>query len=94
MWFYPYQTNSYEFTALFYFYPWVQFGGGHDRCVPLLFQTVGIYHIMCPPIFLIRFCMWRGFKNKSDVSCEELFMLDITHSQVDVETESTVVWYY
>jgi len=34
----------------------------------------------CPPtIFLIRFCIWRGFKNISyvcHVLCEELFMLD------------------
>jgi len=31
----------------------------------------------CLPTFL--FCMWRGFKNESDVCyvlCEELFMLD------------------
>ena len=35
------------------------------------------------------FSMWRGFKNKSDVChimCEELFMLDGKHSQVDIET--------
>jgi len=31
------------------------------------------------PLFLFRFCIWRGFKNKSDVGrvlCEELFMFD------------------
>jgi len=36
-----------------------------------------ICHI--PPLFLFRFCIWRGFKDKSDVChvlCEELFMLD------------------
>jgi len=47
-----------------------------------------------PPTFLFRFYIWRGFKNKSDVChvlCEDLFMLDVTHSQVDVETEFVVV---
>ena len=50
----------------------------------------------CPPhIFLYRFCIWRAFKNKSDVCyvlCEELFMLDGTHnSRIDVELEVGVV---
>jgi len=34
---------------------------------------------MSPHFFLFRFCIWRDFKNKSDVShvlCEELFMLE------------------
>jgi len=34
---------------------------------------------MSPPLFLFRFCIWRGFKNKSDVChvlCEELLILD------------------
>jgi len=45
-------------------------------------------------IFLFRFCIWRGFKNNSDVChvlCEEFFMLDVTHSQVDAETGFGVV---
>ena len=45
-------------------------------------------------IFLFRFCTWRGFKSKSNVChvlCEELFMLSVTHSQIDVETEFGVV---
>jgi len=51
---------------------------------------------MSPTHFIFRFCMWQGFKHESDVChvlCEELFMLDVTHSQVDVEpdTESGVV---
>jgi len=49
---------------------------------------------MPPHIFLFRFCIWRGFKNKSDVChvlFEELFMLDIIGSQVDVETVFGVV---
>ena len=37
--------------------------------------------IMChaPHIFLFKFCIWRDFKNKSNVChvlCEGLFMLD------------------
>jgi len=43
-----------------------------------------------PPLFLFRFCIWISSKNKSDVwhvLCEVLFMLDATHSQVDVEVE-------
>ena len=34
---------------------------------------------MSPNFFLFRFCIWKGFKNKSDachILCEELFMLD------------------
>jgi len=45
-------------------------------------------------LFLFRFFIWRGFKNKSDVCrvlCEELFVFDVTHSQIDVETEFGVV---
>jgi len=44
--------------------------------------------------FLFRFCISRGFKSKSDIChvlCEELFMLDVTHRRVDVETEFGVV---
>jgi len=44
--------------------------------------------MICPlTFFAFRFCIWRVFKNKSDachVLCEELFMLDVAHSQVDV----------
>ena len=49
---------------------------------------------MSLPLFLFRFCIWRSSKNKSDVChvlCEVLIMLDVTHSQVDVETEFGVV---
>jgi len=56
-----------------------------------LFQTVGIYcNMPCPSTFLFLLCIWRDFKYKSGVChvlYEELFMLDGTHSQVDVETE-------
>jgi len=44
--------------------------------------------------FSIQFCIWRSSKNKSDV-CHVLrqviFMLDVTHTQVDFETEFGVV---
>jgi len=45
---------------------------------------------MSPHIFLFRFCICRDFKNSSDVChvlCEELFKLDVTHSQADVKTD-------
>ena len=52
--------------------------------------------IIChvPPLFLFTFYIQRSSKYKSDVChilCEVLFMLDVTHSQVDVETEFGVV---
>jgi len=50
----------------------------------------------CPTTFFSRFFIQRGFKNKNDVChilCEELFMLGITRSQVDIETEFVWYWY-
>ena len=47
-----------------------------------------------PPLFSLRVCIWRGFKTKCDVChvlCEEFFILDVTHSYVDVEREFGVV---
>jgi len=44
---------------------------------------------MSPSLFSLRVCIWRDFKTKYDVChvlCEEFFMLDVTHSNVDVET--------
>jgi len=49
---------------------------------------------MSPPLFLFRFCIWGSSKNISDVCQvlrEVLFMLDVTYSQIDVETEFGVV---
>jgi len=70
---------------------------GTGETFPPTFSEGG--DIICyifPHFFLFRFCIWRGFKNKSDVChvlCEELFMSDgsPTHSQVDVGTEFVVV---
>jgi len=45
-------------------------------------------------MFLLKFCIWRDCKKESDVCqvlCEELFMLDVIHSQIDAETEFDVV---
>jgi len=42
---------------------------------------------MSPTLFFYSFCIWNGFKNKSHVChvlCEELFILDVTHGQVDI----------
>jgi len=73
---------------------WGQFGGGHGGRVLPTFS--GGSDIICdiPPLFLFRFCFWRSSKNKSDVChvlCEVLILLDVTYSQVDVETEFGVV---
>jgi len=49
---------------------------------------------MFPHIFPFQFCIWKGFKKESDVChvlCEELFMLDVRHRQIDAETEFNVV---
>jgi len=49
---------------------------------------------MSPHIFLFKFCIWRDFIKESDVChilCEELFMSDVRHSQIDAETEFDVV---
>jgi len=49
---------------------------------------------MYPYVFLFKFFIWRGFTNESDVCpvlCETLCMLDVTQSQVHVETECGVV---
>ena len=46
--------------------------------VPPLFQTGG-HNIPRPPTFFSKFCIRKGFKNKSEVChvlCEELFKLD------------------
>jgi len=62
-------------------------GWGH--VAPPLFSDGGeiIFHVS--HIFIFRYCIWRGSKDRSDVChvlCEELFVLDFPHSQVDVET--------
>jgi len=53
--------------------------GTRGTCPPHFFRRGGL-NMSCPPtFFLLRFCIWRGFKNKTDVChvlCEELFKLD------------------
>ena len=51
------------------------------------------YNIPCPPLFPFRLCIWICSKNECDVCHvlrEVLFMLNVTHSQVDDETEFEV----
>jgi len=51
---------------------------GHGGHAPT-FSDGGTQYAMSPHFFLSRFCIWRGFKNQSDVchvSCKELFMSD------------------
>jgi len=60
---------------------------------PPLFQTGG-HNMPCPPtFFLFRFCNWIGFKNKSDVLCEELFMLDGRPHIAKLMLKQSLVWY-
>ena len=67
--------------------------GTQGTCPPTLLDGGNIIcHV--PPHFSLRVCIWRGFKTKCDVchvSCEEFFMLGVTHSHVDVDTEFGVV---
>jgi len=54
------------------------------------------WDIICyvSPLFSFRVCIWRGFQTKCDIChvlCKEFIMLDVTHSNVDVETEFGVV---
>jgi len=52
-----------------------------------------ICHIVPPHFFSYGLCLER-FQNQYDVChvlCEEFFMLDVTHSYVDIEREFGVV---
>jgi len=61
---------------------------------PHFFRRLG-HNMPCHPhFFFLRVCIWRGFKTKCDVCqvlYEEFFILDVTHSHVDVETKFGVV---
>ena len=72
---------------------WAQIGGGHGGREPPFFRR-GEHNMPCPSDVSLRFCIWRGFRTKCDIChvlCEEFFMLDVTHSHVDVETVFGVV---
>jgi len=48
------------------------------------------------PLFSLYFCIWRGFKNISDVChvlCEELFMLDGRLHITKFMLKQSLVWY-
>jgi len=73
--------------------------GARGTCPPL-FQTGGTEYAMFSHFFLFRlgfrFCIWRGFKNKSDVCdvlCEELFMLDGKPYTAKLMLKQCLVWY-
>jgi len=67
--------------------------GSRGTCTPTFSDGADIIcHV--PPLFSLRVCIWRYFNTKYDVChvlCEEFFMLDVTHSDVDVQTEFGVV---
>jgi len=64
---------------------------------PSLFHT-GAYNMPCPPhFFLFRFCLWRGFTNKSDVChafCEELFISDGRLHIAKFMLKQSFMWYH
>jgi len=64
---------------------------------PHFFRRGG-HNMPCPPnFFLFTFCMWRGFKNKSDVChvlCEELFMLNGRPHIAKLMLKQSLVWYH
>jgi len=76
---------------------WAQFFVGHEGRVPPHFQTGG-HNMPChPQFFLFRFCIWRGFKNKSDIChvlCEELFMLDGRPHIAKFMLKQSFLWYH
>jgi len=70
-------------------WPWAQFGGGR---VPSTFS--GGYNMPCPLHFFSSGFIFGEVPKISDVChvwCEVLFILDFTHSQVDVEIEFGVL---
>ena len=70
---------------------------GDTEDVALTFSGWG--YIICHfphTLFLFRFCIWRGFKNKNDVChilCEELFMLDGALHIAKFMLKQSLVWY-
>jgi len=70
--------------------------GTRGKCPPL-FQTEGTKYAMPPHFLLFRFCMWRAFKNKSDVCdvlCDEFFMLDGRPHIAMLMLKQSLVWYH
>jgi len=58
-------------------------------------NLVGDTGDVSPPLFLFRFCIWKGFKNKSvfcHVLCEELSMLDGRPYIVKLMLKQSLVW--
>ena len=52
---------------------------------------------MSHPLFFLRFCVWRGFKNRSDVChvlCEEIFMLEGRLHIAKLILKQSLVWYH
>ena len=64
---------------------------------PLTFLDWGAYYAMSPHFFIFTFCIWRGFKNKSDVChvlCAELLMLDGRPQIAKLMLKQILVWYH
>jgi len=69
---------------------------GDTADVSPTFSYGGTQYAMSPHFFLFRFCIWRGFKYKSDfchVLCEELFMLGDRPHIAKLMLKQSLVWY-
>ena len=68
--------------------------GTRGTCPPL--YQVGLLYAMSPHFFLFRVCIWRGFKNKSNVChvlCKELFKLDGRLYIAKFMLKQSLVWH-
>jgi len=64
---------------------------------PHFFRPGGQNMSCAPHFFLFRFCIWRGFKNKSyvcHVLCDELFMLDGRPHIAMLMLKQSLMWYH
>ena len=69
--------------------------GTRGKCPPLFHKGDIICHVT--HFFLFRFCIWRGFKIKSDlchVLREELPMLDGRPHIAKVMLKQSLVWHH
>jgi len=68
---------------------------GDTGDMPPTFSGGGDIICHVPHFILFRFCIWRGFKNKSDVChflCEELFILDGRPHIAKFMLKQSLVW--
>jgi len=71
---------------------------GDTRYVsPHFFRRGGQNRPCAPHFVLFKFCIWRGFKNKSDVChflCDEIFMFDGRPHIAMLMLKESLMWYH